>query len=362
MTDTPANATGECLIRREGRAGRITLNRPEALNALTLGMVHEITKALDAWRGDAKVEVVILDGAGDRALCAGGDVVAFYHASAKGSAPQAGFGRGFWRDEYHLNAMIHRYPKPFVAIMDGIVMGGGVGLSAHSRHRIVTEKTMVAMPETTIGLVPDVGGTYLLGKAQGRFGEYLGLTGARMSGADAIQAGFADTFVSRANIAALVAGLCDGAAGPVEELIEEASEAVPQSQLSAARELITKIFAEDSVERIADAALGSVDPIAQKVRADLQTRSPLALKVTLEAVRRARKLRSLEEALNTEFRLTTRLYENGEFVEGIRALLIEKDKAPKWQPPTLSGVTGEIVARYFAPLPAGEELNLKAPA
>jgi enoyl-CoA hydratase len=362
VTDTPAIISGECLIRREGRAGRITLNRPEALNALTLGMVHDIAKALVAWRSDAKVEVVVLDGAGDRAFCAGGDVVAFYHASAKGTAPQAGFGRGFWRDEYHLNAAIHRYPKPFVAIMDGIVMGGGVGLSAHSRHRIVTEKTMVAMPETTIGLVPDVGGTYLLGKAQGRFGEYLGLTGARMTGSDAIQAGFADTFVSRANISALVAQLCEGAAGQVEDLIEEASEPVPQSTLSAARELITKIFAEESVERIADAALRSADPIAQKVRADLQTRSPLALKVTLEAVRRARKLSSLEEALNTEFRLTTRLYENGEFVEGIRALLIDKDKAPKWQPPALADVTSDLVASYFAPLLADEELNLKASA
>ena len=357
MTDTSA----ECVIRLEGRAGRITLNRPEALNALTLGMVHTIARTLEAWRTDPAVEVVILDGAGDRALCAGGDVIAFYTASPKGKAPQPDFGRGFWRDEYRLNAAIHRYPKPFVAVMDGIVMGGGVGLSAHARHRIVTEKTMVAMPETTIGLVPDVGGTYLLGKAQGRFGEYLGLTGARMNGADAIQAGFANTYVSRGNLAAVIAQLCDATGGAVDELIDDASEAVPLSPLSGARDLISKIFSEDSVERIADMALQSADPLAQKVRADLQTRSPLALKLTLEAVRQARKMRALEEALNMEFRLTTRLYESGEFVEGIRALLVDKDKAPKWQPATLTDVSRDLVAQYFEPLPAGENLDLEAP-
>ena len=176
----------EVLIRREGRAGRITMNRPQALNALTLNMVREIWAALLAWKDDPAVALVVLDGTGDKALCAGGDVLSLYESRTQGS----GLARSFWRAEYPLNALVHRYPKPFVAIQDGIVMGGGIGLSAHAQYRIVTERAMLAMPETGIGLVPDVGGTWLLAHAQGELGVYLGLTGARMSGSDAIQAGF----------------------------------------------------------------------------------------------------------------------------------------------------------------------------
>ncbi len=175
-------SSDDVIIRREGRAGRLTMNRPQALNALTTPMVGMITKALAEWRDDAAVELVVLDAVGDRALCAGGDVMSLYESRTQGSA----FAREFWSAEYRLNAMIGRYPKPFVAIMDGIVMGGGIGLSAHASHRIVTERSMLAMPETGIGLVPDVGGTWLLARAPGEVGTYLGLTGARMSGADAI--------------------------------------------------------------------------------------------------------------------------------------------------------------------------------
>src|SRR6056297_1227898 len=189
MTETHSDS--EIIVRTEGRAGRITLNRPKALNALTYSQIGIISKALEDWRGDRAVELVILDGAGEKAFCAGGDVVSFYKRRDDGGA----YAKKFWRDEYHLNSAIARYPKPVIALQDGIVMGGGIGLSGHASHRIVTERAMLAMPETTIGLVPDVGGTWLLGNAPGRFGEYLGLLGERMNAADSIIMGFSDTFV-----------------------------------------------------------------------------------------------------------------------------------------------------------------------
>lgn len=357
-----SDASTECLIRRDGRGGRITLNRPDALNALTYAMVGQIGAALEGWRNDPAVAVVILDGAGGRALCAGGDVISLYNASARGSAPDAAVGPRFWADEYRLNAMIERYPKTFVAIMDGIVMGGGVGLSAHGAHRVVTEKTMVAMPETAIGLIPDVGGTWLLGHAQGRFGEYLGLTGARMDGADAIQAGFADIYLPRADIAAFVAALCDAAGAPIDEITDAAAETpVPASKLAANSEAIQAIFAAETVEAMHAAALSSASPFAQRVVADLAGKSPKALKLALAAIRQARGARSLEAALNVEYRLVTRLYEDGEFVEGVRALLVDKDKAPQWSPPDLASVTQTLIAAYMAPLPEGRDLDLKEP-
>lgn len=357
----PAPAA-ECLIRREGRAGRITLNRPDALNALTYGMITDIAAALTRWRADPAVQVVILDGSGDRALCAGGDVISLYNASARGTDPAPQLAAAFWRDEYRLNAAIKRYPKPYVALMDGVVMGGGVGLSAHGRYRVVTEKTMLAMPETAIGLVPDVGGTWLLAHAQGRFGEYLGLTGARMDGADAIQAGFADFYMPRADLAGLAARLVDDRGGSIEETFEDLADIpVPPSRLAEKRELITAIFACDSVEDMHRAALGYTDPLAQRVAADLASKSPKALKLTLAAIRGARTLPTLEAALTVEYRLVTRLYDDGEFPEGIRALLVEKDRSPRWSPSKLADVTPTLLASYFQPLPAGQELTFTEP-
>ncbi len=359
---SPALSPPEILIRREGRAGRITLNRPEALNALTYEMLSAIAAALEAWKGDPAVAVIILDGAGGRALCAGGDVISLYNSSPRGAAPDADLAARFWRDEYHLNAAIKRTPKPYVAMMDGIVMGGGVGVSAHGRHRVVTEKSMIAMPETSIGLIPDVGGTFLLGHAQGRYGEYLGLTGARMDGADAIQAGFADIFMARADVAAFVARLSDAGGGHIDEIIEAAADApVPASKLAANREKIQNIFAGETIEAIQAAALGSAEPFAQKVVSDLRGKSPKALKLTLAAIRSARTMTALEAALQMEYRLVTRLFDDGEFIEGVRALLVEKDKTPKWTPATLAAVTPQLVADYLGPLMTRAELDLKAP-
>lgn len=348
----------EVLARIEGRAGRITLNRPKALNALTLGMVRDIWRTLLAWKDEPAVSLVILDGAGGRALCAGGDVLSLYNSRAEGSH----LARTFWREEYRLNALIHRYPKPFVAIMDGIVMGGGIGLSAHAQGggRIVTNRSMLAMPETGIGLIPDVGGTWLLGRAIGELGTYLGLTGARMNGSDAIQAGFADVLVPHETIPDLVASLIDAKGAPVADVIDEAADAlaVPPSPLLAMRPEIDRCFAKASVEEILVELQTTTADWAGRTRADLKQKSPLALKATLTALRRASSLDSLEAALDVEFRLCTHLFESGEFPEGVRALLVDKDKAPKWRPALLDDVTPDMVEALFAPYPAAEEPGL----
>jgi enoyl-CoA hydratase len=348
----------DVIIRREGRAGRITLNRPKALNALTYPMVLAIDDALKRWEQDPEIAVVILDGAGDRALCAGGDVRAIYESASEGS----GFARKFWADEYRLNAYIGRYPKPYVAFMDGIVMGGGIGLSGHGSHRIVTERSQLAMPETGIGLIPDVGGTWLLAHAPGETGIYLGLTGERMRGAGTMYARFADSFVPSSRLADLAKALSEiENSSDVDSVIARFSEAPPPSDLASHAREIDATFCFDSVEKIRDALASMNTDWSRKTLEELDRRSPLALKLTLAAIRNARTLPSLEAALNVEYRLTVRLLEHGEFLEGVRALLVDKDKTPKWNPPRLADVTDEMVAQFLSPLPPNEALELVAP-
>ena len=352
-----APSTSEVLLRREGRAGRITLNRPQALNALTLGMVREIWAAMLAWKDDPEVELVLLDGAGDRGLCAGGDVRWLYETRSNGSADA----RAFWSEEYRLNALIARYPKPYVALMDGIVMGGGIGLSAHGRHRIVTERSQLAMPETSIALIPDVGGTWLLARAPAETGVYLGLTGERMRGAGTIFAGFADVFVAAERLPALKDALSKAAASEVDGIIGDHAGQPPASELAQGSERIQHAFRFDTVEEIR-AELERMDSDwGRKRLAELDAKSPLSLKLTLAAVRNARKLGSLEAALNVEYRLCVRLFEHGEFIEGVRALIVDKDRKPKWRLPRLEDVSAELVADWMAPLREGEELGLQAP-
>src|SRR5258705_4319297 len=322
MTDAPQS---DVLVRREGRAGRITLNRPRALNALTHLMVNTIWQALLAWRGEPAVELVILDGAGDRGLCAGGDVRAMYDSAPAGSS----VARSFWADEYRLNALIGRYPKPYVALMDGIVMGGGIGLSGHASHRIVTDRSELAMPETGIGLIPDVGGTWLLAHSPGPVGVYFGLVGERMRGAGTIFAGFADTFVPAAKLADLAAALA--ASGNADRTIADFAMSPPPSDLAALAPAIDTAFRFDTVEEIRGALAAMEGEWAAKTLAALDRRSPLALKLTLAAIRQARALLSLEAALVVEYRLTVRLFEHGEFIEGVRALLVDKDRNPRWR-------------------------------
>jgi enoyl-CoA hydratase len=361
----------DLLIRVEGNAGRLTMNRPAALNALTYPMVGAMTAALRNWAADPAIKLVILDGAGGRGLCAGGDVLSLYNARASGPA----LARAFWREEYHLNALISRYPKPFVAIQDGIVMGGGIGLSGHASHRMVTEKSMLAMPETSIGLIPDVGGTWLLAQAPGELGTYLALTGARMNAADAIEAGFADYVIATSDLGPWLDPAVAAPEGrrmtsftklrtadDVSEAIEtfEMGSIAP-GKLAANRREIDAAFGHDRVEDIMAALTAGGTEFATRTLRDLGTKSPKALKLTLAALRYARAQSSLEACLNMEYRLVMRLYEDGEFIEGVRALLVDKDKAPKWQPAALADVTDDMVMRYLAPLPPGEELGLSAP-
>lgn len=343
--------TGDVLVTAEGHAGYITLNRPKALNALTHAMVRRISVALTRWEQDPAVETVVLTGAGDRGLCAGGDIRAIYHDIRTGGGEASA---AFWRDEYRLNARIARYPKPYVALMDGTVMGGGVGLSAHGDVRIVTERSMVAMPETGIGFVPDVGGTYLLALAPGELGTHLALTGTAVGAHDALLCGLADHFVPSALLPHLARDL---AGASVPEALSRYVGAAPPGDLEADRDWIDDCYAADSVEEILDRLLAGRAPAARAAAATIITKSPTALKVTLAALRRARHLGPLERVLEQEYRVSCAALAAPDFAEGIRAQVIDKDREPHWSPDTLVEVTDADVARFFAPL-GDRELSL----
>lgn len=351
---TEIDAPNEIDIRVEGRAGRITLNRPKALNALTYPQVTAMTEALKSWRDDPAVEFILLDGAGDRALCAGGDVRVLYDKRET----DPGLAARFWADEYRLNALIAEYPKPYVSLMDGIVMGGGIGLSAHGSHRIVTERSRLAMPETTIGLIPDVGGSWLLGRAPGRLGEYFALTSTQMGAGDSIYAGFADTCVRSDRLDSLVAALVDPEGEPLSPTIAAFAEAPEQAEHAARQAEIDRIFVAESIEEILSVLEAETAvPWTPDIALTLRQKSPLSMKLTLRLVRQARTLASVREALSYEYRLTTRLFEHGEFIEGVRAQLVDKDRQPRWPSQTLQAVTPEMVESFFAPLDPGSELR-----
>ncbi|MFE2524655.1 enoyl-CoA hydratase/isomerase family protein [Streptomyces sp. NPDC059382] len=343
----------DVLVHVEGRTGRLTLNRPKALNALTHPMVLRVEEALTAWRGDPVVEAVVVSGAGERGLCAGGDIRAIHDDAKAGGTASA----DFWRDEYRLNALIARYPKPYVALMDGIVMGGGVGISAHGNVRIVTERSRVAMPETGIGFVPDVGGTYLLALAPGELGTHLALTGAPVGAADALLCGLADHFVPADRLDRLSADLGHA---PVHETLARHVGQAPPGLLAARRGWIDRCYAADTVEEILERLLASGEPDAKEAAETILTKSPTALKVTLSALRRARETGPLERVLEQEYRISRTALRSPDLVEGIRARVIDKDRAPRWSPATLEEVTESDVARYFAPLDDGRELRLAA--
>ncbi|MFD8749664.1 enoyl-CoA hydratase/isomerase family protein [Kitasatospora sp. NPDC059577] len=338
----------EVILQREGRAGLIVLNRPAALNALTHGMVRTISDALDTWEDDDRVDTVVVTGAGDRAFCAGGDIVAI-HRAATGGDP--GAVEEFWRDEYRLNARIARYPKPYVALMSGIVMGGGVGVSAHGNVRIVTESTRVAMPEAGIGFVPDVGGTYLLALAPGELGTHLALTAGSVGAGDALLCGLADHFLPAERLPAL---LDDLAELPVHDALERHVEPAPTGSLADQRGWIDACYAAGTVEEILDRLRASGEPEAKKAVDRITANSPTAVKATLTALRRARALGPLEAVLDQEYRTSCAALSTADLAEGIRAQVIDKDRSPQWSPATLGAVEPAAVARYFAPRGAGE--------
>ncbi|GAA2297271.1 enoyl-CoA hydratase/isomerase family protein [Streptomyces kunmingensis] len=332
------------LVRREGRAAHLVLNRPRALNALNHDMVRRIDRALTEWEHDDTVRTVVLSGAGERGLCAGGDIRAVHDDARDGDGAASA---DFWRAEYHLNARIARYPKPYVAVMDGIVMGGGVGVSAHGSVRVVTERSRVAMPETGIGFVPDVGGTLLLARAPGELGTRLALTGEHIGAGDALLCGLADHYVPSAALPALLADL---AAEPAQDALARHAHPAPQGELAAQRPWTDTCFAADTVEEIVGRLFDHGDPAAKETAETLLGKSPTAVKVTLAAVRRARALGSLESVLDQEYRVSCAAMHNPDFVEGVRAQVIDKDRRPRWSPRTLAEVTDAEVERHFASL------------
>ncbi|MDH6707673.1 enoyl-CoA hydratase [Kitasatospora sp. MAA19] len=341
----------EVQVSLDGGVGRIVLNRPRALNSLTHGMITALHATLTDWATDDGVRTVVVTGAGERGLCAGADIRAL-HDDAKAGGAGA---RAFFRDEYRLNALIARYPKPYVAVMDGITMGGGVGLSAHGAVRIVTERSTVAMPETRIGLVPDVGGSRLLALAPGELGTHLGLTSASMGPGDALLCGFADHFVPSARIPALLDALAGGS-DPAAAVAGHA-EPAPSAALAEQRGWIDACYAADTVEEIVERLLNSGVAEAKEAGEAVLGNSPTAVKVTLAALRQARTLPSLEAVLDQEYRVSCAALAAHDLVEGIRAQVIDKDREPRWSPATLGEVGEADVARFLAPR-GDDELGL----
>ncbi|MFJ4715980.1 enoyl-CoA hydratase/isomerase family protein [Streptomyces sp. NPDC088785] len=328
----------------DGHAARLTLNRPRALNSLTPAMLDAVARALDAWEHDPAVRTVVLDGAGERGLCAGADIRLFHDDARSGDHTAS---EAFLRAEYRLDARIAHYPKPYVALMDGIVMGGGVGLSAHGSVRVVTERSRVAMPEVTIGLVPDVGGTFLLSRAPGHLGTHLALTGLPAGAADAVLCGLADHVVPSAALPGLLADL---ARLPAHDAVARHARPAPEGVLAEQREWIDACYAADTVEEIVDRLHACGEPAAKEAAETLLAKSPSAVKTTLESLRRAARLDSLEAALDQEFRVSCAALDTHDLPEGVRAQIIDKDRDPHWDPATLAEVGADRVARYFAPL------------
>lgn len=332
----------DVLTHIDARVGFITLNRPKAINSLTHAMVTAMDATLRAWADDDEVATVVLTGAGERGLCAGGDVVALYHSAKAGGAEA----RSFFFDEYRLNARIGRYPKPYVAVMDGIVMGGGVGISGHGNVRVVTDTSKVAMPEVGIGFIPDVGGTYLLSRAPGGLGLHAGLTGAPFGAGDAIAMGFADHYVPHAVLESFArAVVADGVDSALGKFAEEA----PVSPLAVQRDWIDPCYAGESIADIVAALRGRSESAATDAADLIATRSPVALAATLASVRRAATLKNLEDVLIQEYRVSCASLRSHDFVEGIRAQLVDKDRNPQWSPASIAAVTDADVEQYFMP-------------
>jgi enoyl-CoA hydratase len=335
---------GDVLVRERGALRRLTLNRPKALNALTLGMAATMTKYLRAWADDDSAGAVLIDGAGERGLCAGGDLRALYDAAkAKDLLPEK-----FWATEYHLDVLIARYPKPVVAIMDGVVMGGGVGISAHAAHRVVTERSAVAMPEVSIGYFPDVGASFVLARAPGQAGTHLALTGERIGAADAIYCGLADVALPAARLADLPLRLADcRTAADVRTRLEKLSIQTAPGKLSAMRPWIDECYGAQNVEEIFARLNVSESDEARATLATLQKMSPTSLKITLRNVRAAVSFKTVEESFQQDYRISLACIAEHDFIEGIRATIVDKDRNPVWRPVKLEDVTQDIVNRHF---------------
>jgi len=341
----------EILCERRGAAGVITLNRPRALNALTLTMVRAMRNALDSWSGDPAVTRVIVEGSGEKAFCAGGDIRRLTELGRAGDKEEA---LAFWREEYQLNARIKRYPKPYISLIDGIVMGGGVGISLHGTYRVAGERYLFAMPEVGIGFFPDVGATYALPRLPGQAGMYLALTGERVKRADAMMLGLATHAVDSGGLAALREALIAGE--PVEAALSRASVDPGTAPLAAERPVMDACFSAESVAAILrrlDEAAKEGSEFAARAAAVMRAKSPTSLCIAFEQVRRGGGI-EFEEAMRTEFRIVSRIFEGHDFYEGVRAVLIDKDGQPRWQPASLEEVRAETIEQHFAGLGAHE--------
>jgi enoyl-CoA hydratase len=340
----------EVVCERHGSAGLITLNRPQALNALTLGMVREMRRALDAWELDPRVTRVVVTGAGEKAFCAGGDIRRLYELGRAGRQDEA---RTFWREEYQLNIRIKRYPKPYVALIDGIVMGGGVGVSLHGTHRVAGERYLFAMPEVGIGFFPDVGATYALPRRPGHGGTYIALTGDRIRTADALALKLATHAVPSSAMAVVKDRLVAGE--PIEDVLRQAAVDPGPPPLGPHRDLIDRCFGADSVAAILAALDADGSDFAAKTAAGMRSKSPTSLCLAFEQMRRGAAL-TFEEAMKVEFRIVSRIAEGHDFYEGVRATLIDKDGAPRWNPASLDAVAPAAIEAHFASL-GGDELD-----
>ena len=344
--------SGEAQVaaERRGRAGYILLNRPRALNALNLDMVRAIAAALDAFEADGEVERVVVQGAGDRAFCAGGDI---RWVTERGRAGDLEAGRQFFREEYTLNARIHRYPKPYVALIDGVVMGGGVGLSLHGTHRVVSEKVVFAMPEIGIGFFPDVGATYALPRTPDCVGVALAATGFRAGAGDLMAFGLATAFVESAKLPALAEALAGP--GDTAAIVSRFASPAPASPLHAETALIAHAFAQAEPAIVLERLRAAGTPFAQTLLGEIAKGSPTSFALALRQMQLGASL-SFEAAMKTEFRIVSRILEGHDFYEGVRAVLVDRDKAPKWAP---AASEAELDA-YFAPL--RDELSLQGDA
>jgi len=340
----------DILFDERGSLGIVALNRPKALNALTRDMCLRLKEQLDVWAGNDDIATVVIRGLGERAFCAGGDIRALYDSGMAGTP----YALEFYRDEYILNAAIKRFPKPYVALWHGMVMGGGVGVSVHGSHRIATESTVFAMPETGIGLFPDVGGSYFLSRMAGEIGMYLALTGARLKASDMLYAGVATSLMPAANAEELLSRLSKGETA--EYALDELSSPAPEAPLAGIASDIQRIFSLGSVEEIVAALETDGSQWARDTEAMLRTKSPTSLKIAYRQIREGAHL-SFDDCMKMEFRLVNRVVEGHDFYEGVRAVIIDKDNRPVWRPAVLADVREENVDIYFSPL-GEEELQL----
>ena len=338
----------DIICQKQGPLGRITLNRPQNLNALSHKMALEIERFLRECARDDAITAVLVDAKEDKAFCAGGDLLPFYEQKAKGDFVS---GQTFWQDEYRLNDLIDRFSKPYIVIMKGFVMGGGVGIAVHGSHRIVTDTTKLSLPECSIGLIPDIGSNYYLAKAPHHLGEFIGLSGHRLNAADAIYSGMADIYVPSENIPNLVEKLIETGNA---DIISEFSEPTEPSKLTGIATDIDTVFGQDDLSTIIKTALSSDNEIIQKTGELIARNSPLALQVAITTLRNIRQNLSVRAALVAEYRFTSRVVEHGDFVEGIRAAIVDKDKSPKWNYANINDVPEHIVDLFTSEPEAGD--------